>query len=101
MQKFILKLQNCLLKNLSQDTIHLSSYRLIDETELENFDVVFTYPNEEVVKYFESIGFRIYVYDKLPPDALIFSKNEFLDYLLDDDMLYPEPYFQISKVIYS
>ena len=101
MNTFTLKLQNCLLKNLGQETIYLSSYRLINEKELEHFDVVFTCPNEDLEKYFQGIGFKVYAYDKLPFNSLIFSKKEFLDYLLDDDKLHPEPYFQIAKVIYS
>jgi hypothetical protein len=101
MLKFILKFQNCLLKNLAQNTIILSTFKAIDEKELEHFDVVFTYPNEECVEYFRSIGFQVYIYDKLPLNSLIFSKKEFLDYLLDDDKMYPEKYYPIAKVVYS
>jgi hypothetical protein len=100
MLKFILKFQNCLLKNLAQNTIVLSTFRAIDSNELENFNVVFTYPNEECVEYFLSIGFEVYQYDKLPLNSLIFSKKEFLDFLLDDDKMYPDTEYPIAKVIY-
>jgi hypothetical protein len=101
MLKFTLKFQNYLLKNLAQNTIILSTFRAIDANELEHFDVVFAHSNEECVEYFKSIGFEVYQYDKLPLNSLIFSKKEFLDYLLDDDKMYPEKYYPIAKVIYS
>jgi hypothetical protein len=100
MIKFTLKFQNYLLKNLALNTIILSTYRAIDASELENFNVVFTYPNEECVDYFQSIGFKVYIYDKLPINSLIFSKKEFLDYLLDDYKMYPDEEYQVVRVIY-
>ena len=101
MNKFNIKLHNCLIKYLGQDIINLSSYQLVDEREMNYFNVVFSYPGQECIKYFEHLGFRVFEYDKLPLDHLIFTNNEFLDYLLDDGQeVYPDKIYPIAKVIY-
>ena len=101
MLTFILKFQYCMMSNPFIHTIHSSSFMSIDSKELENSNVVITYPNESCIEYFQILGFRVHQYDKLPLNFLIFSNDEFLDFLLDENITKPDRKYPLLRVIYG
>ena len=63
------------------------SYKDLKKYQLLGCNLVMIYPNVDMEKYFEALGFQVYSDVRLSKNSLVFSTDKILLWLFDDNRL--------------
>ena len=98
---YFLKFQNYIIKNVIDHTFRIHSYNSLSKNDLNLFNLVIMHPNKDCENYYKQLGFNIFTDEKISKNCLIFSVDELLVWLLDDNKNILDIDVPMIRVLYT